>query len=88
MNQSGYTQANTKKKMLAKKMVQGMTMNGKGTGYGGGMKYHGTGKNSGKGSGMAYPETGKGTEKAGGMKYEQTNTKKSFSRNYTQNGEC
>lgn len=85
----GYTQAsNAKKKILAKKMVQGLTMKGDTTGYGGGMKYRGTGKNSGKGSGMAASETGKDKGYAHGMKPEQSNTKKSFSRNYTQNGEC
>lgn len=54
-----YTQANKKKDMAAK-MPMGLKMNGKTTGYGGGMKYRGQGKDSGKGGGMCYPETGKG----------------------------
>lgn len=82
-----YSQSNKKGEMAAK-MVTKYKMNGKTTGAGGGMKPRGTGKNSGKGGGMAYPETGKGTGKSGGMGYEQSNEKKSFSRNYTQNGEC
>ena len=79
-----YKQANTKRE-IAKKM--GLTMNGKGTGYGGGMKYRGQGKDSGKGGGMNYKLNGSGKVGGAGMKYKQSNPKPNFSNNYTQHGE-
>jgi hypothetical protein len=79
-----YTQAN-KKREVAKKM--GLTMIGKDSGYGGGMKYKGNGKDSGEGGGMKTKLHGKGTTSGGGMKYKTSNPKANFSNNYTQNGE-
>ena len=81
----GYTQANKRKDMAAK-MPMGLTMNGKDSGYGGGMKYQGNGKNSGKGGGMKVDMHGKNSGKSGGMNYPLSNKNASFSRNYTQNG--
>lgn len=77
-----YTQAN-KKREVAKKM--GLTMHGKGTGYGGGMKYHGQSKGGTKSGGMKYKEHGEGTGAGGGDKPVMMNKKHSFSKNYTQN---
>ena len=79
-----YTQAN-KKREVAKKM--GLTMIGKDSGYGGGMKYKGTAKDSGKGGGMGVKLAGAGTIGGTGMKYKTSNPKANFSNNYTQNGE-
>lgn len=73
-----------KKGEMAAKMVTKYEMNGKTTGYGGGMKYRGTGKNSGKGGGMNYPETGKNSGRGGGEKADMMNKKPSYSSNYTQ----
>lgn len=85
MNQ-GYTQSNKRKDMAAK-MPMGLTMNGRSTGYGGGMRFTGIGVNSGQGGGMRAVMNGTNTGKAGGQNYPLSNKNASFSRNYTQSGE-
>lgn len=78
-----YDMANKKGDMAAK-MVTKYKMNGKTTGYGGGMKYHGEGKEDGHKGGMKPKMHGKDEGYAKGQKPDMTNKKYSFSKNYTQ----
>ncbi len=82
MNQ-GYSQSN-KKGSMAAKMVTKYAMNGKTSGYGGGMKYEGNGKKDGHPGGMKPKMHGKDEGYAKGEKPTQVNKKYSFSKNYTQ----
>lgn len=81
----GYTQANTKKKEVAKKMIQGLTMNGGKAKGRLAMKPKMNGMNSSTGGGMKPKMIGTGSGNTKGMKADMTNKKADFSRNYTEN---
>lgn len=81
-----YTQANTKKREMAKKMAMGLVMNGPGKRGGPGMKYRGT-TTGAHGPLAQKPEMhGKKSGYAHGQKPKQADTKGGFSDNYDQNG--
>lgn len=96
----GYTQSNTKKKEIAKKMVMGETMHGKPVSKGkgmtmnmhgnGGEKYRQNGKEMEMTRGEHARENGnRGMEKTKGMKSKQSNTKGNFSNQfYSQTGKA
>lgn len=81
----GYTQANTKKKEVAKKMIQGLTMHGSGGKGKLAMKYKEHGDKPVHKGGMKPKMHGVDEGYAKGEKPKQSNPKASFSRNYTEN---